>query len=64
VISTDWPLIGRRVELARIAELLGRADVRGIVLAGTSAVGQTRLTRVDVAIGSADPAPLDAPVDP
>lgn len=39
----DWPLIGRRSELARIAELLGASDVRGIVLAGTSGVGKTRL---------------------
>ena len=39
----DWPLIGRRSELARIAELLGATDVRGIVLAGTSGVGKTRL---------------------
>jgi DNA-binding CsgD family transcriptional regulator/tetratricopeptide (TPR) repeat protein len=43
VIRSDWPLIGRRAELARIAELLGRSDVRGIVLAGTSGVGKTRL---------------------
>jgi DNA-binding CsgD family transcriptional regulator/tetratricopeptide (TPR) repeat protein len=43
VIRSDWPLIGRRTELARIAELLGRSDVRGIVLAGTSGVGKTRL---------------------
>jgi DNA-binding CsgD family transcriptional regulator/type II secretory pathway predicted ATPase ExeA len=39
----DWPLIGRRAELARIAELLGATEVRGIVLAGTSGVGKTRL---------------------
>lgn len=42
-MRTDWPLVGRRTELARIAELLGRRDVRGIVLAGTSGVGKTRL---------------------
>ena len=39
----DWPLIGRRSELAQIADLLAREDVRGIVLAGTSGVGKTRL---------------------
>lgn len=42
-LRADWPLIGRRAEVARIAELLGRRDVRGIVLAGTSGVGKTRL---------------------
>lgn len=39
----EWPLIGRRSELAQIADLLAREDVRGIVLAGTSGVGKTRL---------------------
>ena len=39
----EWPLIGRRAELAQIADLLAREDVRGIVLAGTSGVGKTRL---------------------
>ncbi|MDQ3107024.1 MAG: AAA family ATPase, partial [Actinomycetota bacterium] len=43
MIRADWPLIGRRNELARIAEILGRTEVRGIVLAGTSGVGKTRL---------------------
>jgi len=42
-MRAEWPLIGRRAELARIGELLGRSDVRGIVLAGTSGVGKTRL---------------------
>jgi hypothetical protein len=42
-VLVEWPLIGRRSELAQIADLLAREDVRGIVLAGTSGVGKTRL---------------------
>jgi DNA-binding CsgD family transcriptional regulator len=39
----DWPLVGRDVELALLRDLLTGPEPRGVVLAGSSGVGKTRL---------------------
>jgi len=40
-----WPLIGRREELSIIEHALGDDQCRGLLLAGASGVGKTRLAR-------------------
>ena len=47
----DWPLVGRERELGLIAEVLGRADASGIVLAGPAGVGKTRLATETIRLG-------------
>lgn len=42
-MSKQWPLIGRLEELEFIKEALGRPESHGVVLAGASGVGKTRL---------------------
>lgn len=39
----SWPLVGREVVLQHVAEALGRAELTGVVLAGSAGVGKTRL---------------------
>jgi DNA-binding CsgD family transcriptional regulator len=46
-----WPVVGRQRELEQIADLLGRADLSGIVLAGEAGVGKTRLVEHCLEIG-------------
>ncbi|WP_172671074.1 LuxR family transcriptional regulator [Rhodococcus sp. RD6.2] len=47
----EWPLVGRSEELAFIDSALRRRDAaRGVVLAGGSGVGKTRLAREAVAL--------------
>jgi DNA-binding CsgD family transcriptional regulator len=41
----DWPLIGRREELAVIDRALGDGQFRGLLLAGVPGVGKSRLAR-------------------
>jgi DNA-binding CsgD family transcriptional regulator len=41
----DWPLVGRTAELALLRDLLTGPEPRGVVLAGASGVGKTRLGR-------------------
>ena len=41
--DVDWPLIGRSVELDRVAEALARSNCSGVVLIGEGGVGKTRL---------------------
>ena len=45
--STAWPLIGRRIELDRIAEAHA-SGATGVVLAGPAGVGKSRLARATV----------------
>lgn len=40
-----WPLVGRREELALVAEALNHPEVHGVVLAGEAGVGKSRLAR-------------------
>ena len=47
----DWPLVGRERELGLIAEVLGRADATGVVLAGPAGVGKTRLATESMRLG-------------
>ena len=44
-LSATWPLTGREAELMRIAEALGDADCRGIVVSAGAGVGKSRLAR-------------------
>ncbi|MGH9232489.1 MAG: AAA family ATPase, partial [Acidimicrobiales bacterium] len=46
----DWPLVGRAAELALLRDLLTGPEPRGVVLAGASGVGKTRLGRECVRI--------------
>ncbi|MCU1390835.1 MAG: transcriptional regulator, LuxR family [Ilumatobacteraceae bacterium] len=48
---SDWPLIGRERELGVIAEVLGRPDASGVVLAGAAGVGKTRLATEAMRLG-------------
>jgi DNA-binding CsgD family transcriptional regulator len=43
VLQVQWPLVGRDAELAQIAALLADPAAPGMVLAGPSGVGKTRL---------------------
>jgi DNA-binding CsgD family transcriptional regulator/tetratricopeptide (TPR) repeat protein len=42
-VSTDWPLIGREVELANVAHGLEDPACGGVLLIGAAGVGKTRL---------------------
>jgi len=42
-VSTDWPLIGREVELANVAHGLEDPACGGVLLVGPAGVGKTRL---------------------
>jgi DNA-binding CsgD family transcriptional regulator len=42
-VTTVWPLVGREEELTRVAGLLRAGDARGVLLAGPSGVGKSRL---------------------
>jgi hypothetical protein len=44
-LSATWPLVGRDTELGRIAEAMGDADCRGIVVSAGAGVGKSRLAR-------------------
>ena len=41
----EWPLIGRRRELAHLRSLTADPRSRGAMLAGPAGVGKTRLAR-------------------
>ena len=43
--DTDWPLVGRDVELARIASMVADVRVGGALLTGPAGVGKSRLAR-------------------
>jgi DNA-binding CsgD family transcriptional regulator len=45
VVVGSWPLIGRREELARVAELRRHGKSAGVVVAGAPGVGKTRFAR-------------------
>ena len=49
-----WPLVGRGVELERIAEARLAADARGVVVSAPAGVGKSRLARDAVAAAEAD----------
>jgi DNA-binding CsgD family transcriptional regulator len=44
-MDVNWPLVGRREELALVDKALGAAGASGVVLAGAAGVGKTRLAR-------------------
>lgn len=50
----SWPLIGRREELSIIQHALGDDQCRGLLLAGASGVGKTRLAREALAAAEAE----------
>jgi len=52
-VATDWPLIGREVELASVADGLDDPACGGVLLIGPAGVGKTRLARdaLDLASG-------------
>ena len=41
-MATQWALVGRQRELARVAEAMERGD-GGVLLSGPAGVGKTRL---------------------
>jgi DNA-binding CsgD family transcriptional regulator len=49
----DWPLVGRVEELAACKRALGATGMGGVVLAGASGVGKTRLAREALATAQA-----------
>ena len=51
-MAADWPLIGRDIELARVAEVLAAPEASGVVLIGPSGVGKTRLASECLRLGS------------
>ena len=44
-LAAAWPLVGREAELTRIAEAMGDADCRGVVVSAGAGVGKSRLAR-------------------
>ena len=42
ITATQWPLVGRRAELARLGDLLSSPESCGVVIAGPSGAGKTR----------------------
>jgi DNA-binding NarL/FixJ family response regulator len=51
-MAADWPLIGRDVELARVAAVLARPEATGVVLVGSTGVGKTRLAAECLRLGA------------
>lgn len=52
--SLAWPLVGRRKELALVAEALSQPGTSGVVLVGAAGVGKTRLARAALPAAEAD----------
>src|ERR1051326_5691861 len=48
-MSHDWPLVGRKRELEFIRRALSASQTAGVLLAGSSGVGRTRLAQETVA---------------
>lgn len=49
----QWPLVGRREELALVEGALSRPGARGVVLSGEPGVGKTRLAREALSLAGA-----------